>query len=143
GQQTALWALRSDGSEFPIEASISQVTVGNQKLLTVILRDVTERMHAEQQMRRAQAEISEGQVRLDAILHSAMDAIITTDREQRVLVFNSAAERMFHCAASEAIGAPLDRFIPERFRTAHSKHIARFVATGETSRRMGAQTQLW
>jgi len=143
GQQTALWALRADGSEFPIEASISQITVGDQKLLTVILRDVSGRVRAEDQVRRAQDALHEGEARLEAIVRSAMDAIITADVEQRIVVFNAAAERMFGCPSSTAIGTPLDRFIPERYRAAHRAHIERFVRTGETSRRMGMQSALW
>ena len=43
-----LWALRANGEEFPIEASISQLQVGNDKLFTVIIRDVTERERAQE-----------------------------------------------------------------------------------------------
>ena len=43
----ALSALRADGAEFPIEASISSAEVGGRKLYTVILRDITELKQAE------------------------------------------------------------------------------------------------
>lgn len=92
--------------------------------------------------KRAQERLQEGTARLDAIVHSAMDAIIAIDGEQRVVLFNAAAERMFGCSASRAIGVSLDRFIPERFRPVHDSHIERFVQTGETSRRMGMQAAL-
>ena len=143
GQQTPLAAMRSDGTEFPIEASISQATVGEQTLLTVIVRDITERVRADENLRHVQAELREGEARLEAIVLSAMDAIITTDGEQRVLLFNAAAERMFGCSSAHVIGAPLDRLIPPRFRATHRAHIERFLLTGETSRRMGMQSALW
>lgn len=76
------------------------------------------------------------------IVQSAMDAIITVDERQRIVVFNEAAARIFACDAREAIGTALDRFIPERFRAAHRGHIERFAATGVTMRRMGHQTVL-
>ena len=60
------------------------------------------------------------------------------DEDQRVVLFNPAAERMFGCAASDALGRPLDTFIPERFRQAHKTHVDKFGQTGTTSRRMGA-----
>src|SRR5262249_3216382 len=80
--------------------------------------------------------------RLDAVVRSAMDAIITVDRDQRIGLFNAAAERLFGCAAAQAVGQPLERFIPERFRAVHRAHVERFGVTGETSRRMGLQTAL-
>src|SRR5512134_645028 len=86
-------------------------------------------------------EASEQQ--LGAIVDSAMDAIITVDESQKVVLFNRAAEVAFGCPRSEAIGAPLDRFLPARFRAAHRGHIAHFGRTGVTSRRMGDVTTLW
>jgi PAS domain S-box-containing protein len=143
GLQMSLAAQRADGTEFPIEASISQATVDGQRLLTVILRDVSERVQAGARLERAHAALHEGEARLEAIVRSAMDAIITVDAGSRVVLFNGAAERLFGVAAPDAVGSPLDRFIPPRFRGAHAGHIERFVRTGETSRRMGMQTALW
>jgi PAS domain S-box-containing protein len=135
GRQQALWALRADGSEFPIEASISHAAVAGQQLFTVILRDITDRLATE-------ARVREGEARLDAVVRSAMDAIITVNAAQDVVLFNAAAERMFGIDARQALGAPLARFIPERFRAAHRDHVARFGQTGETARRMGQKQAL-
>jgi PAS domain S-box-containing protein len=82
--------------------------------------------------------LSHSHERLAAIVASAMDAIITIDEHHRIIQFNPAAELMFKLPASEAIGQPLERFIPHRFRADHNEHIRRFGTTGETSRRMGA-----
>lgn len=51
--------MRADGTELELEASISQITVRGHKLLTAILRDVTERVRAEQALARYQVELSE------------------------------------------------------------------------------------
>jgi PAS domain S-box-containing protein len=72
-----------------------------------------------------------------------MDAIITVDESQQIVLFNRAAEQLFRCGRNEALAAPLDRFIPQRFRTAHRGHIEHFGRTGVTSRRMGDVTTLW
>lgn len=80
--------------------------------------------------------VSEG--RLAAIIESAMDAVITIDEDQRVVVFNRAAEQMFRCPAAEALGRPLDRFIPAGARAAHREYVRAFAATARTARRMGA-----
>ena len=131
GSLGAINGVRADGEEFPIEASISQVDMGDERLATVILRDITERKAAED-------ALSESRRRMEGIVDSAMDALITVDEQQRIMLFNPAAERMFGVAAADAIGAPIERFIPERYRAGHSEHIRRFKEAGVTNRRMGA-----
>ncbi|MFN8678082.1 MAG: PAS domain S-box protein [Thermomicrobiales bacterium] len=74
---------------------------------------------------------------LRAMVHSAMDAILALDGEQRIVAFNPAAEQMFRCSAAEALGQPHDRFLPERYRGMHRQHVADFGATGDTTRSMG------
>ena len=83
-----------------------------------------------------QAERSslESKERLNGIVSSAMDAIITVDEEQRIVLFNEAAERMFGCPGVEAMGRPLDRFIPERFRVTHNDGFLRFGEIGGLAR---------
>lgn len=78
------------------------------------------------------------QLTLEGILQSAMDAIITVDQDQQVVLFNRAAEQMFRCSADEALGKPLDRFIPTRFQAAHRGHVETFGRFGATSRKMGS-----
>jgi len=85
-------------------------------------------------LRRHPAVLAAG---LAAIIESAMGAIVTTDDAQRIVLFNCAAEEMFRCPRGQALGAPLERFIPSRLREAHRRHIERFARTGVTSRRMG------
>ena len=71
-----------------------------------------------------------------------MDAIITIDEKQNVLLFNPAAEQIFRCTAIQALGAPLTRFIPERYRDLHYRHVEHFSATGVSDRQMGEQRDL-
>ena len=77
------------------------------------------------------------EARLAGVINSAMDAIITVDEQQRILLFNPAAEKMFGCRAGDAIGQSLDPFIPERFRSAHAQHYRAFSEAGITQREMG------
>ena len=62
----------------------------------------------------AEDRIRDSEAQLRAIIHSATEAIITTDEDHRITLFNEAAEATFRCPAAEAMGEPLDRFIPER-----------------------------
>jgi len=95
-----------------------------------IARDTSDRKRTEQGLR-------ESQERFQRVIDSAMDAIISIDDSQRVVLFNAAAERMFGCTSAEAVGQPLDRFIPARLRAAHRAHVNAFGATGVTNRTMG------
>jgi len=86
--------------------------------------------------KRSEEALRDSQQRLMGIISSTMDALITVDSHQRIVVFNKAAEQIFRCLASDAIGQPIDKFIPERFRAAHRQHIGNFGRTGVTSRSM-------
>ena len=98
-----------------------------------------------QQARRRKAErkLSESENRLAGIVGSAMDAIIAIDEEQRIVLFNAAAEKIFGCAQDEAVGTVIDRFIPQRFRSEHGAYIRRFGESGFTTRKMGTPAALW
>jgi PAS domain S-box-containing protein len=88
---------------------------------------------------KARMRSSQDEARLMAIIRSSSEAIISIDEQQRIVMFNPAAEQVFRCSAMEAIGTPIDRFIPERFRQVHRQHVERFGATGVTERKMGRQ----
>src|SRR6185436_5340806 len=111
GARLTLYGLRASGEEFPIDASISQVRVGARKLYTVILRDVTEARNSESALRSAYHARRSANEQFLGIIQSAMDAIITVDAAERIVVFNETAERMFRCRADEALGGALERFI--------------------------------
>ncbi|WP_168734339.1 PAS domain S-box protein [Pseudothauera nasutitermitis] len=78
--------------------------------------------------------LRESQARLQGTISSAMDAIVTIDENQRIVLFNPAAEKLFGCSAADALGTPLERFIPERYRFGHRSHIDKFSESGQTAR---------
>lgn len=123
--------LRANGEEFPLEASISQAEIDGQKLYTVILRDVSERAQAERQLR-------EQRETLAAVIDAASDAVVSTDVQGRVTLFNPAAERIFGVRAAEMVGQPLERLLPERYRAHHGRDLQRFASARATRRMMGA-----
>lgn len=71
------------------------------------------------------------------IVASAMDAIISVDEEQNIILFNTAAEKMFRCSRKESLGRKLDSFIPKHLRQSHRKHFADFGRSGNCTRTMG------
>ena len=71
-----------------------------------------------------------------------MDAIITVDLQQHIVLFNRAAEKMFGWRRQDVMHQPLDKLIPGRFRPAHAGQMAQFGATGTTARGMTASAVL-
>ena len=119
---------RKDGSTFPVEVNLKYVRVDREYIVSAA-RDITERKLAEQSLRESQAQ-------LEGIFNSTMDAIVTIDSDQRIIIFNTAAERMFGVSSGEAIGQTLDRFIPENVRQDHRKFIHAFSESDSTKRSM-------
>jgi PAS domain S-box-containing protein len=92
--------------------------------------DVTERKVAD--IARQSSDL-----KFSGIVSSAMDAIVSVDDSQHVVLFNAAAEKMFGYAAAEMMGKSIETLVPEQFRPAHSEHVRAFGDTGVTSRAMG------
>jgi len=136
GSGRDLYGLRKDGSEFPVEIGLNPLETPQGRMVLGTIVDITERKLAEQKLLRSQKQLVN-------VIGTAMDAIITVDDDQRVVLFNTAAERMFLFPTDEAIGQPLERFIPERFRPAHSSHIQSFGQTGITTRTMAGSRAVY
>ena len=80
--------------------------------------------------------------RLAGLLDSAMDAIITIDQQQHIVLYNRAAEKIFGWPATRVLGQGVEMLMPDAFRASHGEHVNRFASTGTTSRRMGDGTVL-
>ncbi|MBI3546632.1 MAG: sensor histidine kinase [Gammaproteobacteria bacterium] len=92
--------------------------------------------------RNADRTLHDVKTRIRDIVDSAMDAIITIDHQQRIVMFNNAAENVFRWPSHAVIGKPLDILLPKRFSTLHGQHVQQFGKTGVTSRRMGVAAVL-
>lgn len=122
--------IRKDGARVPLQLNGMLVTGRDgQRYIWSIVEDISERKLAEQRLQ-------EDQERLHDLIESAMDAIVSTDENQNILIFNHAAERMFGYRADDLIGQPLERLIPPRFHATHHHHVEEFGRTGITSRTM-------
>lgn len=119
--------LHKSGRELPLEVSFGEFTSNGKRNFAGIIRDSSQRKFAERALRESEA-------RLSGIIESAMDAVITVDEDQKIILFNSAAERMFLYPREEAIGQPVDRFIPQRFRSEYKGHIESSGTTQLTRR---------
>jgi PAS domain S-box-containing protein len=79
---------------------------------------------------------------LAKILDLADDAIISVDGEQRIILFNRGAEKIFGYQSLEMMGKPLDVLLPERTVKVHSQHIKDFWDASITARRMGERRNI-
>ena len=76
-------------------------------------------------------EVSESEVRLRAILHTAVDAIVTIEASGAIESVNPAAERMFGYGRGELTGRNVSMLMPAPWREEHDRYIARYLRTGE------------
>lgn len=88
-------------------------------------------------LQRANAALRLAEAKSSGIVSIAADAIISIDNDQRIVMFNEGAQRIFGYSKQEAIGAPLEMLIPARFRNGHRQHVERVAAGGEGARKMG------
>jgi PAS domain S-box-containing protein len=116
---------RRDGSIFPVDLAVSEVQLGDRRLFTGIVRDITDRKRGEQALRDSEA-------RHRSILEAALDCIISMDGKGRVIDWNPAAERCFGYTRDEAVGREMaELIIPPSMRAAHRAGLARYLNTGE------------
>ncbi|HEY6556071.1 MAG TPA: PAS domain S-box protein, partial [Polyangiaceae bacterium] len=129
--------IRKDGTVVDVTLSGSALRGADGTPIYYIaqIEDVTERKWLEDELRLAEAKSS-------GILSISADAIVSIDDAQRITLFNEGAERIFGYTKAEAIGAPLDLLIPERFRARHRLHVAAFAAGMQTAQRVGERDRV-
>jgi len=98
GTGLQLRGRRRDGSEFPVDVSLAHLDTGDGPLVIAAVRDLTERMRAEQDRRLAD--------QLAAVVEFSGDPIISSTLDGTITSWNPAAERMFGYTSEEVIGQP-------------------------------------
>jgi len=83
-------------------------------------------------LKQIKGELEKSQSQLQAIIHNAMDGIITIDETGEILGFNPAAEHIFGYSQQEILGRNVNILMPEPERSAHDGFIRRYIQTGET-----------
>ncbi len=107
---------RKDGSEFPVEVSLTPVDTadGPQVFATVV--DITARIRAR---RTAESALAESESRFRAVLEVSPDAIVAVDSQASITYVNPQAEATFGYTRGELLGQAVERLLPERVAERH------------------------
>ena len=125
--------IRKDGGIVWVNLTVSlaRKADGSTDYFVSVIDDITAR-------KEAAIELAESRNRLGSVVDSAMDAIISINSRQNVLLFNSAAESMFQRKAADVVGRPLSQLLPQQFMKRHAHHVDGFAQTGVSNRAMGS-----
>ena len=120
------WYVRSDGSEFLADATVTALRsdVGELRGFSKIIHDVTDRRAAERALEKREQH-------LRSILATVPDAMIVIDERGTMISFSSAAERLFGFAEAEVVGQNVSMLMPSPDRERHDGYLERYLRTGE------------
>ena len=128
GADLDLYALRQDGSEFPVEISLSPIRTASGVYASAAIRDATARRKREGKFR--------------GLLEAAPDAMVIMDRAGKIVLVNRQAEAIFGYPRAELLGQTIELLIPERYHARHPGHRDAYFAAPR-ARPMGANLELW
>jgi protein-histidine pros-kinase len=109
GAGLQLSGLRKDGTEFPVEISLSPMETPEGMVVMSAIRDVTDRRAADERFRN--------------FLESAPDATVIVDENGWIVLVNAQTEALFGYQREELIGKPVEVLIPDRYRDQHPRHM--------------------
>ena len=128
GAGLELYGRRKDGSEFPVEISLSPLETPEGTLISSAIRDITDRKRAETKFR--------------DLLESAPDAIVIVNEQGRIVLTNAQTEKLFGYPRQELLDQPVEILVPHRFHGGHAGHRTAY-AHSPRPRAMGANLELF
>jgi protein-histidine pros-kinase len=128
GAGLELYGMRKDGTEFPVEISLSPIETDRGTLVSSAIRDITDRKRAEEKFK--------------GLLESAPDAMVIVSRDGRIFLVNAQTEKLFGYKREDLLGQSVDILVPERYRGKHPHHRTMFFDDPKL-RPMGAGLELF
>lgn len=128
GSGLELYGRRCDGTEFPVEISLSPLETEDGLLISSAIRDITDRRNAEAKFR--------------GLLEAAPDAMVIADDQGRIVLVNAQTEKLFGYPREDLLGQFVEILIPDRFHANHSTHRKKYAAAPQV-RAMGSGLELY
>jgi PAS domain S-box-containing protein len=117
--------ITSDGRRIPVQSISHLETINGRQRSVVLVLDIADR-------KRSERALAESQARLQAIVDSSLNAIVSMDEDGRIIDWNPQAETTFGWPRDEILGKLLaDTIIPTQYRELHRAGLAHYLSTGE------------
>ena len=94
------------------------------------------------ELERIEKALSESEERFKTIINASKDGMITIDQKGLITLFNPAAAEIFGYKSEEMMGKPLDRLMPEEYRTKHRQDVIDYFAHGKPRNALGKTIEL-
>ena len=118
GRTRVVEGRRKNGEVFPLELSVTQVGTDKDEVhYAAFIRDIS--------------EVRRGQAWLNGLIQTTQDAVLSIDRQGRIVLFNPAAERIFGYTREEIAGQKVNMLMAEPYATEHDDYIGHYEKTGE------------
>jgi PAS domain S-box-containing protein len=130
-----LYALKKDGTEFPVELGLSPIETAEGAIVLAAITDISDRKRKEEEVRRSQQNFQR-------VVEGAPNAIILAGPDGRIEMLNLRTERLFGYTREELLGKPVEILVPERYRKQHPGLRGAFFANPQP-RPMGAGRDLY
>lgn len=113
-------------------------------LLLMVIAQMVGKLRAEiTERKRIETSLRTSQARFAGILAISAEAIISTDADMRITLYNQSAENIFGFSAREAMGQSIDILIPRHFHSAHARHVAEFSESAKQSLHMSKRRRVF
>ncbi len=116
-----------DGRVIPVDVNSATIVFEDKRAVLSVIRDISERKALEEAQRQIEVnraahadaieeknrELTRSEARYRQLTEGSLDAIVATDRQGEITLFNPAAEQTFGYASDEVVGKPLALLIPD------------------------------
>jgi PAS domain S-box-containing protein len=121
---------RKDGTEFPVDLAVSEMFLGEKRMFSGLIRDISARVQTENKLQQQTAATQTTEARLSAILNNMVDGVITIDQNGIIESVNPRAETIFGYSSEELVGKNVNVLMPEPYHSEHDSYLQNYLKTG-------------